>query len=378
MKGIIVGGGIGGLTLGIALHQAGIDATVYEAAPVIKPVGAGILLGTNAMLVMKKLGLDKKLQAAGQQVYNGAVTDGKGRILQNMPMEMLEKHFGVTTTAIHRGRLQQILIDALPKDKFIIDKRAISIENGAKPSVTFEDGTTAKGDFLIGADGIHSVVRQSIFPQIKKRYSGQTCWRGVVSMVLPKEKQFQIKEMWSKKGRFAAIQIAEDLVYWYAVQKVEAGGKDNLSNLHQTIIPIFKEFDMAEKIISKTPVNQIIRGDLYDLKPTRPWFQNNISLVGDAIHAMTPNLGQGGAQSIEDAFALTRCLQKNKDLTSAFQQYEKLRYPKAKFVVDQSRLFGAIAHWENPLMISVRNFVLRNSPQKIFMKQFVKLYEVNY
>lgn len=378
MKGVIIGGGIGGLTLGIALHQAGIDATVYEAVPVIKPVGAGILLGTNAMLVMKQLGLDQTLQAAGRQVHNGAVTDGKGRILQNMPMEMMEKHFGVITTAIHRGRLQRILIDALPKEKFVINKRAKSIQNGIKPSAIFEDGTTVSGDFLIGADGIHSVVRQALFPQIKKRYSGQTCWRGVISMVLPKEKQYQIKEMWSKKGRFAAIQIAEDLVYWFAVQKAPPGGKDDPRNLHQTLISIFKEFDMAEEIISKTPVNQIIRGDLSDLKPTRPWFEGNIALVGDAIHAMTPNMGQGGAQSIEDAWALTRCFQKNNSIKTAFQQYEKLRYSKAKFVVDQSRLMGSIAHWENPLMIRLRNFMLKNAPQKMFMKQFLKLYDVNY
>lgn len=378
MKGIIVGGGIGGLTLGVALHQAGIEATVYEAVPEIKPVGAGILLGTNAMQVMRALGLEEEIKAVGQPVLNGGVADEKANILQNMPLETLAKHFGVGTQAIHRGRLQQVLINALPEDKLVIGKKAKSVLNGIRPQVIFEDNTTVEADFLIGADGINSVVRQAIFPHIQPRYANQTCWRGVIKMVLPAEKRAQVKEMWSKQGRFAAIQIAEDLVYWFAVQKTTADGKDNIETLHDDLIKTFGHFDMAKEIISATPKNKIMRNDLSDLPPTKTWHKGNIGLVGDAIHATTPNLGQGGAQAIEDGLALARCFAKHQDLESIFLAYENLRVKKANFVIEQSRIFGKIAHWENTWAIGLRNFTLKNMPSKPFMKRFIKLYEVNY
>ena len=378
MKGIIIGGGIGGLTLGIALHQAGIDATVYEAAPEIKPIGAGIILGTNAMLVLKALGLEEAIKAEGQQLYNGGIASLDGRILQNMPFDAMAKHFKVINTAIHRGKLQQILMDALPKDKFVLNKKAVKVENLSQPKVYFEDGTSVSADFLVGADGIHSVVRQAIFPNIQKRYSGQTCWRGVVEMQLPAEQQHQIKEYWDKKGRFAAIQIAKNLVYWYAVQKMPANGKDNQETIHQELIETFQDFEMANEIISATPISKIIRGDLSDLKPSKTWHKGNIVLVGDAIHATTPNLGQGGAQAIEDGLALARCFEKYETLEDIFTTFTKLRAPKANLVINQSKLFGDIAHWENSLAIGLRNVILRNTPSKPFMKRFMALYEVNY
>lgn len=378
MKGIIIGGGIGGLTLGVALYQVGIKATVYEAAEEIKPVGAGIILGTNAMIVMKALGLDEKIRSAGQSIKNGAITDENMRILQNMPFEQIEKHFGIGTVAIHRAKLQAILIDALPKEQFIINKRCVSIIEGEQPKATFQDASTASGDFLIGADGIHSVVRQHIFPTVPKRYSGQTCWRGILNYELPYEDKGTVREIWSKEGRFAAIQISDDLVYWYAVQKANAGEKDNPETLHQDLIGAFKSFEHAESIISKTSKHQIIRGDLWDLKPTSKWHKGNIALLGDAIHATTPNLGQGGAQAIEDGLALARCFEKEKGIAVIFKKYEKIRYPKAKMVTDQSWLFGKMAHWENPLAIGLRNFMMRTTPSQLFIKRFLKLYEVNY
>ncbi|MGB0985266.1 MAG: FAD-dependent monooxygenase, partial [Saprospiraceae bacterium] len=369
---------IGGLTLGVALHQAGIDATVYEAAPEIKPVGAGIMLGTNAMQVMQALGLEKEIIAAGQPVLNGGIADAKANILQNMPLSALEAHFGIGTQAIHRGRLQAILINALPKGKLVINKKAKSVINGIRPQVTFQDNTTIEADFLIGADGIHSVVRKAVFPQIKERYAGQTCWRGVIKKVLPAEKRAQIKEMWSKEGRFAAIQIAEDLVYWFAVQKTSANGKDNKETLHDDLMKTFGHFDMAKEIILATPKNQIMRNDLSDLEPTKVWHKGNIAFVGDAIHATTPNLGQGGAQAIEDGLALARCFEKFEGLENIFSEYERLRVKKANFIITQSRLFGRIAHWDNSLAISCRNFLLKNMPSKPLIKQYLKLYEVNY
>jgi len=378
MKGIIIGGGIGGLTLGVALHQVGVKATVYEAAETIKEVGAGIILGTNAMTVMKALGLDQKIREVGKSITNGTITDGNMKTLQNMPFEQIEKHFGIGTVAIHRAKLQAILIEALPKDQLIINKRAKSITEGNQPSVTFSDGTSVSGGFVIGADGINSVVRQHIFPNIPKRYSGQTCWRGILDFELPNKDKGTVRESWSKKGRFAAIQIADNLVYWYAVQKAPAGKKDNLETIHEDLVEIFKSFEHAETIILNTPAEQIMRGDLHDLKPTPNWFKGNIALLGDAIHAMTPNLGQGGAQAIEDALALARCFEKHDDLESIFSKYQTIRYPKAKMVTDQSWIFGQIAHWENPIAIGLRNFMMRYTPSQLFIKRFLKLYEVNY
>lgn len=379
MKGVIIGGGIGGLTLAAAMNQLELPFIVYEAAPQIQELGAGILLGTNAMLVLKALKLDQKVKAAGKVLRDGRITNSKYKILQNIPLKIMEEKYGISSVIIHRGKLQRILLDSIPSSRVKTGYRAISILEGEQPIVKFANTQLETCDYVIAADGIHSAIRTQLFPNKTPRYSGQTCWRGILKYKLPGRFKNIATEAWGKKGRFGFTEISDDLVYWYAVKKATEGEKDSLEFLTNELLDIFVDFEEPVRdLLLSTKLSNIIRNDLYDLEPKRNWYKGNICLLGDAIHATTPNLGQGGAQAIEDGLALARCLKNTSHLNEAFKQYESLRYPKASFVIRQSRRFGQIAHLENSFLIGIRNSIMPFLPQKALMRQFEKLYLINY
>ena len=379
MKGIIIGGGIGGLTLAVAMQQLNLEATIYEAAPKISEVGAGILLGVNAMLVLKALGLHKKVQTAGRVMVQGRITDPKFKLLQALPFKTMEEKFGVSSVLIHRAKLQSILLQELSDTAVKTNHRAIDLLEGDQAIVKFENNQQAVADFIIGADGINSVIRQQLFPESMPRYSGQTCWRGTVSYQLPPHLKEVVTEIWGRKGRFGFAEIEENAVYWYAVKKAPQGEKDSSEFIMNELLHTFEDFGApVEDIIVSTVLSDIIRNDLSDIKPMQTWHKNNICLLGDAIHATTPNLGQGGAQAIEDGLALARCLKNNNSINTAFEDFKQLRYPKASFVVNQSRLVGQIAHLDSSFLTWARNAIMPMVPQKRIIKQFERLYTINY
>lgn len=381
MKGIIVGGGIGGLTTAIALHQQNISVRVYEAVAEIKNVGAGILLGVNAMQVLQRLGLADKIQAAGNVLSAGFITDETLRPIQGLPLKLAEEKYGIASTAIHRYFLQKNLYQALPKQTVQLGKRCKKIiQDANKVTVYFEDGTKDIADFVIGADGIHSAVRKNIFPNRKIRYSGQTCWRGVTNYTLPKPYNKQITEAWGKGKRLAAIGLTDSLTYWFALEKTARDGKDNKETLLNDVIHTFSPFSsLLLEVVKSTPADKILRNDILDLAPSKNWCQGRICLIGDAAHATTPNLGQGGAQAIEDGLAIALCLAKQPtNITQAFQTFVNLRQAKANMIVNRSWTFGKIAHWENPLACGIRNWISRHTPEQAIVKNLASLYELNY
>ncbi|MCB0008377.1 MAG: FAD-dependent monooxygenase, partial [Anaerolineales bacterium] len=165
MKIMIVGGGIGGLTTAVALRQAGFAPLVYEAAPSLEPVGKGIWLPTNAMLVLERLGLAEALVALGIELTAIEVHDRATGRLQAIDLAAVKAHFGRTTTSILRADLQATLAAALPAESIQLGKRCVAVQQAeAGVTVTFADGSTAAADLLIGADGLRSVVRDQVAP----------------------------------------------------------------------------------------------------------------------------------------------------------------------------------------------------------------------
>ena len=369
----IIGGGIGGLTTAIALHQKGINFRLFEQAPEMKPVGAGILLANNAMQIFRKLGLYETILEAGNRIERLLVTDAQLNPFSTMQVGTFAEKYGVQAVSIHRGMLQQILLDQLPEERVYLDHQLRSIKHGKDISVLEFDCQTISSEVIIGADGINSVVRDSIFPGSEIRDAKQICWRGVLEYDLPPSYQHDLNEVWDRQGRFGFLKIAPGKVYWYALKDVsnEKTNKNNLAMEFITFHPLIHD------LIQSTSLAQIHEAIITDLAPISQWYEGNICLLGDAAHATTPNMGQGACQAIEDAFVLASCLEKY-SYDEAFQHYQHLRKEKAEYVVNTSWKIGKVSHWKNPVAIAFRNQLMRWTPEKTALKTSSRLFDTNY
>ncbi|WP_298553839.1 FAD-dependent monooxygenase [uncultured Algibacter sp.] len=370
----IIGAGIGGLTTAIALEKKGIKTRVFEQAEQIKPVGAGIILANNAMQVYEKLGLRKIIEENGNPISSMNITKSNLKPLSRIDLSYFERRHNIKNIAIHRGKLQQILINRLKPTKIELNHKLTSIEKNTNDySLKFENGNQIQSSIILGADGLNSIVRQNILPNNSIRNANQICWRGVTECELPIKFRNELNEAWGKSERFGFVQIAENKVYWYALKSFKKNKNEfSLNNLEQ----YFADYNSVIKdIIKSTKKEQINTAEISDLKPTSIWYKENVGLIGDSAHATTPNMGQGACQAIEDAFVLSECLNKY-EITKAFSEYQKLRLPKAHQVVKASWLVGKMAHFKNPLLIGFRNQMLRLVPSSVNRKQNEQIFQL--
>jgi 2-polyprenyl-6-methoxyphenol hydroxylase-like FAD-dependent oxidoreductase len=369
----IIGAGIGGLTTALTLRQKGLSVNIFESSTEIKPVGAGIILANNAMQVFQKLGLQDKIEKAGNKISYIKITDAQLNNISVVDLTDYEKKYGVHNIAIHRGELQKILANEIGYDNIHLSKRLTKIERTELYKLTFEDNSTIKSKIIIGADGIKSVVRNQLFEDGILRNAKQKCWRGVCEMELPQKYHYELNEAWGKGKRFGFVKISETKVYWYALanskteQSVEVNLLELFNGFHSDIL----------NIISATVKGKIIVSDIIDLKPITKWQNENVCLIGDAAHATTPNLGQGACQAIEDAYILGKLIDIGISIENTFKEYENLRRKKAHMIVNTSWNVGKLAHIENDFGIGLRNFVMRNIPKSANKNQTDKIFNLN-
>lgn len=374
MKIAIIGGGIGGLTTALALQKSNLDVTIYESAPEIKPVGAGIIMANNAMQVFDKLGIRQKIEQAGHKISTIKITDPQLKTLSEVQLNKFERKYGVHNIAIHRGDLQMILAEEIGFENIKLSKRLSKIEQGNSGyQLTFEDGSIADAEAVIGADGIKSTVRHQILNIGKLKSAQQKCWRGVGEFDWTTKYSHQAYEAWGKGRRFGFVRINEQKVYWYAV--VNENLVKNPNNLRE----LFARFNPeVSRMISETPKEKIFVSDIIDLESIFQWQKDRVCLIGDAAHATTPNMGQGACQAIEDAYLLGKLFSEGKSVEEVFAQYEKLRMEKAHYIVNTSSTIGKVSHYENSLAIWLRNMLLKATPNSINEKQLEKVFDISY
>ena len=370
----IIGAGIGGLTTALTLKKRGLNVNIFESSAEIKPVGAGIILANNAMQVFQKLGIQDKIEKAGNKISFMKITDDQLTPLSVVNLSEYEQKYGVSNIAIHRGELQKILANEIGFDNINLSKRLSKIEKNRLFKLTFEDNSTIESKLVIGADGIKSVVRNQLFEKSTLRNPNQICWRGICEIDLPQKYHNELNEAWGKGKRFGFVKISDKKVYWYALTNSK---NVEISNVNLT--EYFSEFHSdILNILSATKKEQIIVSDIFDLKPIDKWQNENVCLVGDAAHATTPNLGQGACQAIEDAYVLGKLLDNGMPIENTFKAYEKLRRKKAHTIVNTSWTVGKMAHIENRLGIWLRNLVMKNMPKSDKKKQMDMIFNLNY
>jgi 2-polyprenyl-6-methoxyphenol hydroxylase-like FAD-dependent oxidoreductase len=374
----ILGGGIAGLSTAIALKNAGIETLVFEAAPELKAAGAGLGLGANAIKAFKVLGIDEEVINAGRFLPAFTVYDEKGKQITSTDSVSVSKKYGLDNFTIHRADLHALLLSKIDPSCIKTNKRVTGIEQNKNHIILhFQDGTIHETDYLIAAEGIHSVVRKYLLPDSKPRYAGYTSWRGVIN-----NSNLEIKEgseTLGTKGRVGIVPLSGNKIYWFACVNTSAY---NTTMKNYTIQDLLKQFEgyhhTVEAILKATKNENLIWTDINDLKPINRYAFNNILLIGDAAHATTPNLGQGACQAIEDAVILAAEIKNNSNITIAFKKFEQRRMKRIRWIVNTSWRFGKIAQLDNRFLIGLRNFLFSYLPKSINDKLFKKMYTTDF
>ncbi len=363
---LICGAGIGGLTAGIALRQRGFSVRIFERAARLEPAGAGITVQVNAMRVMQRLGLDGPIVAAGAVVDGGALRRSDGRVLRSMDQANLAQQYGAPFVAIHRARLQDILLNAFGPEHVTTGAAATRVTTSAGgAAVTLADGTTHDAAVVVGADGLRSTVRETLFGPEPLRAADQVSWRGVC----PRSAAGRDRggETWGRGARFGFVPISGEQVYWYAVVDTSAAPPESADQL-TTLTDAYRAWHAPiPALLRATDPAHVLRTELFDRPPTKVWGRDAATLLGDAAHPMTPNLGQGGCQAIEDAWVLARELARDPS-PAGLRRYEAARQARTKRFVEESWRFGKLAQSSSALLIAVRNVAMGLVPESLMQK----------
>ncbi|MDY7231696.1 FAD-dependent monooxygenase [Hyalangium rubrum] len=359
---LIAGAGIGGLTLGVALRRAGFSVRVFERAATLRPIGAGITMQANAMLAFRTIGVDAAVAAAGHVMQRGSIQDQQGRTLGTMLVGEMAEELGAPMIAIHRARLQETLQEALGSESLTLGVKVVSFRD--EPGglfVRLSDGSEVQGDLLVGADGLRSVVRAQLLNDGEPRYAGYTSWRGVCEVPGIADPS-ATSESWGRGARFGIVPIDGGRTYWFATANAPQGGIDAPDSRTELLSRFSDWHAPIRALIENTQAAAIVRTDILDRPPVPHWSRGRVVLLGDAAHPMTPNMGQGGGQAVEDAVVLARCLAREAELPTALSRYEALRVPRANDFVVRSRRLGGVAQWENAAARWVRNRIFALTP----------------
>ncbi len=378
MQAIVIGGGIGGLTTAIALEKRGYKVEVYESAPEFRPVGAGLGLAANAVKAFGHLGIMEKVLKAGQLIPKMQILEHTGRIISEVNSLEISAKYGIDNFAVHRADLHEVLLSQLQRSKLFTNKKAEKFEQNSKGvEVSFTDGSTATGDFLIAADGIHSAIRRQLLPSSQPRYAGYTCWRSVVKQ--PTNRVLSSSETWGNGTRFGIVPLTNDRIYWFACANATGNNPAMKQMTAERLKELFAGYHApVQELIGSARQEDIIWGDIVDLPPQKRFAFGRVLLLGDAAHATTPNMGQGACQAIEDAAFLYTILKSGQSIEEKFRQFEKLRVPRTTKIVENSWRIGKVAHWENSLAVRLRNSLFRLVPQSAQERQMRFLYEVEF
>jgi 2-polyprenyl-6-methoxyphenol hydroxylase-like FAD-dependent oxidoreductase len=354
---IIIGGGIGGVATALALSRAGIEPVVYERTKELREVGAGIALWANATHILKNLGLLAEAVQLGCLTTNYQFNSQQGKELVNISLDSFE----LPVVGIHRAELHQLLWQNVPGGNFILGETFERFERkNNRVYAYFSSGLSVVGDALIGADGLRSRVRSAILGEEPPTYRHFKTWRGLTDYIPSGYRPGYIREFLGSGKGFGFMMLGKNKIYWYAAATAienqpdaAVGRKKELEMMYQDWFPSIPELIMA------TDEAKILTTDLYDRPPTLPWSQDNITLLGDAAHPMLPTMGQGACTALEDAYVLAKCLQEQSNMIAAFQNYQSLRFPRTKTIMEQSLQSAKMGELQHPLAVGLRNIFMK-------------------
>ncbi|MFI5720448.1 FAD-dependent monooxygenase [Nocardia sp. NPDC051750] len=363
MKALVVGGGIGGLAAAVAFHQRGWQVEVLERASEITEIGAGLSIQPNGLRALDTLGLGDLVRTGGSAAPLRGIRGVNGAWLIRNDIEELERRFG-SWAIIHRAALVDILRAALPAHTL---RPGTVVRKVLPDGAVQHDGGTSTADLVVGADGVHSVTRRSIWPHAAgPRYLGYTTWRLITA---PRTVEGSV-EIWGKGERFGYMPMPDGRVYCYLMGNAPAGSRTGLDRLRERFA---HWHDPVPALLDSARPEAVLQHDTFELPNLRTYIRGKIAILGDAAHAMAPNLGQGACQALEDAVTLAAAVDRL-GVDAGLQEYDRVRRPRTQMIVQLSRRVAAPAHWSSSLATALRDTAFPLLPSALFGRSVTPAY----
>ena len=339
---VVIGAGIGGLAVAAALRRRGIPVEVYEQAEKFARVGAGIQQSPNALRVHRGLGIEDRLRQVAFSPASSLNRDGpSGKVTNDHPLgSSVEARYGAPYLTLHRGELHEALASIVPADCVHLGKRLTSVTTqGSRVEVSFADGSEVEADAVIGADGVHSLIREYVVGPEQPRFIGRLAYRTTFPASLLRGVEIgSSRTKWWGPDRHIVIYFvtaAHDEVYFTTSQPEKAdwiskeswSTKGDLGEMRDAFASFHPD---VRAVLDAAP--EVHKWGIFERDPLATWSKGRVCLLGDACHPMTPYMASGAAMALEDAAVLARCIADIGDITEAFRVYEATRKPRASAV----------------------------------------------
>ena len=334
------------------------------------------MLGVNAMRVFDELGLAQAVAARGFPLHRIGVRTAAGRTLSFVDIDQVARRTGLHSVAISRAALHQVLSESLPPPTIRLGETCVAVTADADGvSAGFASGREIRPDILVGADGLHSHVRQALGLDAPLRDPGQVCFRGLCSTAGLTLDDDGFYESWGQGRRFGFVEVGEGQLYWFLTLNRGQVPIPEGSGSRDELVDQFRDWwRPIPDVIAATHPDAIIRNDLFDRPPADLWHRHGAVLLGDAAHPTTPNMGQGAGMAVESAAVLAHCLATVPHVEDALAEYERLRRPRTASITRRSWHLGRLATLSGSVAIGLRNVLLGSVPQRLGQRQAEALF----
>ena len=373
MRIVIVGGGIGGLAAGIALRRMGINAHVYEAANPIREIRAGVTLWPNAIRALDWLGIGNPVREAAFGQSQASLRTPEGKLLLTLDYERLARKFGESVVGIHRSDLRRILVRGFPRHALHLGATFTGFETTSHGIVAhLASGKEIRADAVVGADGVRSPMRSRLSGRNPLKYAGYTAWQGATDF---NHLLADPGATWGRGMRFVRVPLSRGRVHWMATLNCKQGERSPGGEKAE-LLRLFKDWhDPIPSLIAATPRTKIHRADAFFLDPLPTWGDGPATLLGDAAHPITPDLGMGICQVLEDVVVLAQSFKGNRDPASVFRKYEQARMPRTAAVSRMARRVARIGQREMSMAVMLRNWLVARIPGGTHLQPIEKILE---